>query len=310
MLPPVDPSVLQRNQSFEILYKDLCTRKLNPDGSTRDTKKQRIHDETRRNLTASLTTLYQTEILLATLSTLPSKSHSSELPPDLHATIELTTALLRNQVAESDREILDPDISDFLSSMSTISTALSTQLTTTASHLCTISNPLSPPGIADLPTQAEELKDAATQALPAEIAQQRFNLANLAYEVLSMHRQVLESSIQILEQTMHGSVARHTKTKAELLHSKATLLGLQARIQTLTNPPPAQFVTALRGLKASQASTSAALRDRQVMAKRALELYEKAGEKAMQDIARRAGYLRDEIQRTEGEVRGLEHGEV
>ena len=48
MLPPIDPAVLQRNPNFEILYKDLCTRKLNPNGSSRDTKKQRVHDEIRR----------------------------------------------------------------------------------------------------------------------------------------------------------------------------------------------------------------------------------------------------------------------
>ena len=48
MLPPIDPVVLQRNPNFEILYKDLCTRKLNPNGSSRDTKKQRVHDEIRR----------------------------------------------------------------------------------------------------------------------------------------------------------------------------------------------------------------------------------------------------------------------
>ena len=48
MLPPIDPVVLQRNPNFEILYKDLCTRKLNPNGSSRDTKKQRVHDEIRK----------------------------------------------------------------------------------------------------------------------------------------------------------------------------------------------------------------------------------------------------------------------
>jgi hypothetical protein len=53
MLPPVDPSVLQRNPKLDIVYKDLCTRKLNPDGSTRETKKQRIHDEIRRVSTRS-----------------------------------------------------------------------------------------------------------------------------------------------------------------------------------------------------------------------------------------------------------------
>ena len=83
--------------------------------------------------------------------------------------------------------------------------------------------------MADLPDRATDLQDAATQGLPSEIAHQRFALANLAHEVLSMHRQILESSIKIMEQTMHGSVARHTKSKAEMLGSKVRLLGLQAR---------------------------------------------------------------------------------
>jgi hypothetical protein len=48
MLPPVDPRVLERNPNFDVLYKDLTTRKLNLNGSTRDTKKQRMHDEIRR----------------------------------------------------------------------------------------------------------------------------------------------------------------------------------------------------------------------------------------------------------------------
>lgn len=48
MLPPVDNTVLERNPNFEVLYKDLCARKLNQDGSTRDTKKQRMHEEIRQ----------------------------------------------------------------------------------------------------------------------------------------------------------------------------------------------------------------------------------------------------------------------
>jgi hypothetical protein len=48
MLPPVDPKILEQNPNFATLYKDLCTRKLNADASTRDTKKQRIHEEIRR----------------------------------------------------------------------------------------------------------------------------------------------------------------------------------------------------------------------------------------------------------------------
>lgn len=48
MLPPVEPSVFETNPDFEVLYKDLCARKLNADGTTRDTKKQRIREEIRQ----------------------------------------------------------------------------------------------------------------------------------------------------------------------------------------------------------------------------------------------------------------------
>lgn len=34
MLPPVDPILLANNPQFEALYRDLCTNKLNPDGSS------------------------------------------------------------------------------------------------------------------------------------------------------------------------------------------------------------------------------------------------------------------------------------
>ena len=57
MLPPIDPVVLQRNPNFEILYKDLCTRKLNPNSSSRDTKKQRVHDEIRKVRVSSFSLL-------------------------------------------------------------------------------------------------------------------------------------------------------------------------------------------------------------------------------------------------------------
>jgi len=67
MLPPVDPAVLKRNPNFEILYNDLLTRKLNPEGSTRDTKKQRVHDEIRKVGCCILLLNYNTSFHFVTL---------------------------------------------------------------------------------------------------------------------------------------------------------------------------------------------------------------------------------------------------
>ncbi|KAF2005099.1 hypothetical protein P154DRAFT_551557 [Amniculicola lignicola CBS 123094] len=307
MLPPVDPAIFQQNPNFEILYKDLCTRKINTDGSTRDTKKQRIHDEIRRNLTTSRTHLSTSQILLRTLSDLPSRA--ATLPPDLHSVIELVTAQLNGHVPPSDRPILAGDIEYFLSAIAPISIALSTQLTLLASHICKIADPIKRPNVEDLLHKAEELHRASNVDLPNDLAEEKVSLANTAYRVLDVHRQVLETAIRILEQTMHGSLARSAKAKAEYLHARASLVGVQARLHTLTHPPPSEFLAALKNYKASQGSTEAALKDREALARTALDLYEKAGEKAIQDIAKRAEYLRKEIERMNEEVEKLERGE-
>ncbi|KAF2263171.1 hypothetical protein CC78DRAFT_286780 [Lojkania enalia] len=307
MLPPVNPGILERNPNFAALYKDLCVRKLNPDGSTRETKKQRIHEEIRRNLTTVRKSLTSTQILIDTLSDLPFKA--AELPPELHSVIEILTAQLSGRVSDDDREILSGDVEIFLDHISIISELISEQLATIASHLCRIVDPLNPPAISLLPTKVAEIQEKALTELPAELATERVELANTAYTVLSMHRQMLESSIKILEQTMHGSLARATKAKAEHLHARSTALGLQARIHTLTHPPPNEFVNALGNYRASQGSTEVALKNRAALAKKALELYDRAGERAMRDIAKRATYLKGEIERTRGEIGKLERGE-
>ena len=139
------------------------------------------------------------------------------------------TAQLNGHIPDSDREILSGDVDFFLENIETIASAMSAQLETILSHLCRIADPQKPPEIDDLPAKAEALRNTATQDLPSELAARRVELANTAYKVLTTHRLVLETSIRILEQTMHGSLARATKTKAEYLHARATVLGLQAR---------------------------------------------------------------------------------
>lgn len=45
MLPPVDQEIRTANSKFDALYNDLCSNKLNPDGSTKiDAKAQRERD--------------------------------------------------------------------------------------------------------------------------------------------------------------------------------------------------------------------------------------------------------------------------
>jgi hypothetical protein len=196
----------------------------------------------------------------------------------------------------------------FHTHMDTIAIALSTHLTTTASLLCTIANPTNPPEIADLPSHAGSLLQEATLHLPSELAEAKIQLANTSHTLLSLHLTLLSTSIRILEQTQHGSLARSNKSKAELLHARATVLGLQARIHTHMHPPPAAFVAALKNFKASQGTTETKLKDREGLARRTLELYARAGGKGMTDLAKRKEYLVDEMGRMEGEILGLKEG--
>lgn len=97
---------------------------------------------------------------------------------------------------------------------------------------------IAPPQPSALTTRAEALQNQATLGLPQELADARLRLSNTAYAVLALHRELLESSIRVLEQTMHGSLARATRAKAELLHAKAEVLGMQARSVFLPLPYP------------------------------------------------------------------------
>ncbi|KAJ4297674.1 hypothetical protein N0V90_005568 [Kalmusia sp. IMI 367209] len=307
MLPPVDPTVLQRNPNFDVFYKDLCNRKLNPDGSTRDTKKQRMHDEIRHNLTTHRTNLFTSHLLTQTLSTLPSRSLT--LLQDLHSAIDLVIAQLTGQIPASDREILAADTQTFLSNIDIIASALSDQFTATATLLCTIADPNEPPKVDGLSAKAEELRNAATLSLPKDLAEEKVHLANTARALLDLHLSLLQTSILILERTQHGALARATSTHAEHIAARASLLGLQARIHTHTHPPPAEFVAALKRFRAEQGSSEVRLRDREGLARRTLELYGKAGERGMRDLAGRKEVLLGEIRRIEVEIEGLESGE-
>lgn len=83
------------------------------------------------------------------------------------------------------------------------------------------------------------------------------------------------------------------------------MLNLQSKIHTFSNPPPPEFVAALKEFKRQQGSGEKALRDRESLAKRELELYERAGERGMRDLARRKVGLEKEIERMEREIEKL-----
>jgi hypothetical protein len=172
-------------------------------------------------------------------------------------------------------------------------------------YLCKIADPKSPPAISSLSAAASSLHHNATQALPHDLTTARIHLTNTTTTLLTTHLTLLTTSIRILEQIQHGALSRHTKSSAELLQMRATVLGLQAKMHTLTHPPPAEFVAALKEFRKAQGSGEKALRDREALARQELELYERAGEKGMRDLAKRKVWLESEIGGVEGEIEKL-----
>ncbi|OCK75363.1 hypothetical protein K432DRAFT_337579 [Lepidopterella palustris CBS 459.81] len=306
MLPPVDPSTLEQNPGFKTLYKDLCSRKLNSDGSSKDLRRQRAQDETRKKLSTARTEAAKSQILRDSLVDLPSRA--KELPSELHEVIEIICAQLHGQIALEDREILEDDTDYFLENIEPISRAISTTLTTTTTHLALIANPDTPPPIPSLPKASTALLDS-TSNLADELSHTRIALATLVSKVLQTHRDLLETLIRILEQTMHGSVARATRAQAELLAAKATSLDLQASIHASTHPPPPSLLSALKAYNAAMATQKSTLKSREQGAERTLQAYERAGGKAMLDISARYGHLGAEIEKVKEEIGRLERGE-
>jgi diphthamide biosynthesis protein 3 len=61
------------------------------------------------------------------------------------------------------------------------------------------------------------------------ISATRIRIIDLSEQIHATHREILESAVRILEQTMHGSVARGIKARAE--HLGAVAKGLDLKIQ-------------------------------------------------------------------------------
>ena len=97
-----------------------------------------------------------------------------------------------------------------------IVTALLIHFQSSAEILATLVSPDHPLELKDIPDTISHIQSSISSAQSATAAS-RISLAKEAVKVQDLHRQILETSIRILEQTIHGSVARGTKAKADYL---------------------------------------------------------------------------------------------
>ncbi|KAL1635608.1 putative alpha-1,6-mannosyltransferase mnn11 [Neofusicoccum ribis] len=163
--------------------------------------------------------------------------------------------------------------------------------------------------ISDLPAIAQDQQDELAAATFA-LGEQRTRLADLAASVLEAQAQLMEVVVRMLEQTVHGSVARAVRAKAEHLAAVAKGLELKLSILTLTSNPPSSLASALSNYSEYLTSEKAELQHRKAIAEDRLRAFEEAGGNGrsgiMKEIARRYAEVEEEIAKVQLEVGRLE----
>lgn len=75
----------------------------------------------------------------------------------------------------------------------------------------------------------------SVDAQAAALSARRLQVANLSSEVLAAHRELLETAVRVLEQTVHGSVARGVRARAE--HLAVVARGMEMKLRCVVYQP-------------------------------------------------------------------------
>lgn len=160
----------------------------------------------------------------------------------------------------------------------------------------------------DLATHVEDLKSSIATSLSAT-AERRLALTQEATKLHALYRQIIERSIRILEQTIHGSVARGTKARADYLATVAEGMDKKLSVQhgQLMSPLYSTDVQEVmkskrEGLNAKNRSTKWKVRD----AEQQLEEYRSAG--GMENLAKEYAEILREGEKVKAEIEKLKHG--
>lgn len=188
-----------------------------------------------------------------------------------------------------------------------VASAISTHLEETASIITKLA--IADPGgqdISKLATQATTLQEnISTQT--TSIALTRNRVTELGDQLHDAYRALFETSIRILEQVLHGSIARGTRARAEHLAvvAKGMELKLQIMAQTdsmLTDPALQSELEVYRERLESLADD---LSGKISLSERTLGEYGRAG-KGMLEIAKRYVEVKKECDAVRDEIEKLE----
>jgi hypothetical protein len=188
-----------------------------------------------------------------------------------------------------------------------IATALAQLLEQDMKTLSTVLDFETPPGPKDIASRMAELKASITNSR-TKTADARLALTQEATKQHAVYRQIIQTSIRILEQTIHGSVARGTKAKADYLATVAEgmskKLGVQhGQLMSQLYSPDIQVVLQSKRdeLVAQNTATKRKVRE----AEQKLEEYRTSG--GMEDLAKEYAEIlkgRDKVKAEVGRLKG------
>ncbi|KAF2478971.1 hypothetical protein BDY17DRAFT_313580 [Neohortaea acidophila] len=304
MLALIDPNTLSSNPKFNALYSDLCSNKLNADGTSQlPAKAQRDRDAVGHDLYKARVEAAKREMVILRLRELSYRP--GELPEELQRLVAVVAAFLDGQIAEEDRYLLRDDVTNFQDNLEQINTALTKQFRRDAQTLALILDEEEAPPVQHLPPAISNIKDTLS-ASESRLTESRIKLVEEAVQLHTVYRQISERSINVLEQVIHGAAARGARAKADYLALVAEGMDKKLRLQhaqlvsQLLSP---EVLAALRQRGESMRVERRSVQRKTAEVEEKLEAYGKVA--GMQGLAREYADILQETEKVEADIARL-----
>ncbi|KAI6846808.1 hypothetical protein KC332_g2795 [Hortaea werneckii] len=215
MLPLADTTILGANPKFAALYRDLSSNKLNADGTSKlDAKALKEHEAFEKDIQAAQVKSAKRQIIQSGLSDLVYRG--DELPEELQDLVGITAASLAGDIGDEDKDIIADELESFHEYALRIAEAISKNIQKDTTALASLLSPENAPRVEELANTIHKIQENLASST-SRLSELRISLAQEIPSVHELYREIIETSIRILEQTIHGSVARGTKAKADYL---------------------------------------------------------------------------------------------
>ncbi|RMY43467.1 hypothetical protein D0864_15840 [Hortaea werneckii] len=229
MLPLADTSVLGANPKFAALYRDLSSNKLNTDGTSKLDAKALKEREALEKLKSSLQNgkSYILDLVIWSIEVTSCQKRCVAITPamlslrpltqtQLQDLVGITAASLAGDIGDEDKDIIASELERFHEYAPRIAEAISKNIQTDATALASLLSPENAPHVEDLADTIHKVQGTLATST-SRLSELRISLAQEIPALHELYREIIETSIRILEQTIHGSVARGTKAKADYL---------------------------------------------------------------------------------------------